>query len=105
MIKREDVPQFPEEAVREAVINAIVHADYSVSGSSIQVAIFSDRIEITNPGGLPFGQTLELALSGFSRMRNRMMGRIFRELNLIEKLGSGLLRITEAYKKLRALKP
>jgi ATP-dependent DNA helicase RecG len=104
-ITREDIPQFPEEAVREAVINAIIHADYSVQGSCIQIAVFSDRIEITNPGGLPFGQTIELALAGFSRMRNRMMGRIFRELKFIEKLGSGLLRIIDAYKLERAPKP
>jgi ATP-dependent DNA helicase RecG len=63
---REDIPQYPPEAVREAVINAIVHVDYSIKGSRIQIAIFSNRIEITNPGGLPYGQTMVLALSGVS---------------------------------------
>ncbi|MCS5707926.1 hypothetical protein CC99x_003305 [Candidatus Berkiella cookevillensis] len=53
-------------------------------GSRIQVAVFSDLIEITNPGGLPYGQTMELALSGISRMRNRIIGRLFREIKLIE---------------------
>jgi len=96
--KREDVPQFPPAAVREVVINAIVHADYAMKGVAIQIAIFSDRIEFTNPGGLPFGQTIESALSGISRMRNRVIGRIFRELKLIEQLGSGLPRILEIYK-------
>jgi ATP-dependent DNA helicase RecG len=97
-IKREDVPQFPPEAVREVVINAIVHADYAMKGSTIQIAIFSDRIEFTNPGNLPFGQTIESAISGISRMRNRVIGRVFRELKLIERLGSGLPRILAIYK-------
>ena len=97
-IKREDIPQFPPEAVREVVINAIVHADYAMKGSAIQIAIFSDRIEFTNPGSLPFGQTIESAISGISRMRNRVIGRIFRELKLIERLGSGLPRILAIYK-------
>lgn len=97
-VKREDIPQFPPQAVREVVINAIVHADYAMKGVAIQIAIFSDRIEFTNPGGLPFGQTIESAISGISRMRNRVIGRIFRELKLIERLGSGLPRILEIYK-------
>jgi ATP-dependent DNA helicase RecG len=97
-VKREDVPQFPPQAVREIVINAIVHADYAMKGAAIQIAIFADRIEFTNPGGLPFGQTIESAMSGISRMRNRVIGRIFRELKLIERLGSGLPRILEIYK-------
>lgn len=102
---REDIPQYPPEAVREAVINAIVHADYAMKGSRIQLSIFSDRIEITNPGGLPYGQTIELALSGISRMRNRIMGRLFRETKLIERLGTGLKRIVNVYDKTKAKKP
>jgi ATP-dependent DNA helicase RecG len=60
--------------------------------------------EITNPGGLPFGQTMKKALSGYSRLRNHVMGRIFRELELIEQWGSGLRRIHELCKKM-GLKP
>lgn len=81
------------------------HADYAIKGSRIQVSIFSDRIEITNPGGLPYGQTIELALSGISRMRNRVMGRLFREIKLIERLGTGLKRIVNVYDKTQAKKP
>jgi ATP-dependent DNA helicase RecG len=90
---REDIPEYPPFAVREAVTNALLHTDYSMTGCHIQIAIFNDRIEFTNPGGLPFGQTLQKALSGFSRLRNRVLGRVFRELNLIEQWGSGLQRI------------
>jgi predicted HTH transcriptional regulator len=94
-VLRRDVPEFPPEAVREAVVNAIVHADYSITGASTRVAIFDDRIEITNPGLLPFGLTMEAALSGISRLRNRVIGRTFRELHLIEQWGSGISRMRE----------
>jgi len=103
-IKRLDVPQYPPEAIREMVINALVHADYSMRGSQVQVALFIDRIEITNPGGLPFGQTMEKALSGYSRLRNHVIGRVFRELKYIEQWGSGLQRIRDICKK-QGLKP
>ncbi|MCE5293503.1 MAG: putative DNA binding domain-containing protein [Chlamydiales bacterium] len=90
---REDIPEYPQFAVREAVINSILHADYSMKGCHIQIAIFEDRIEFTNPGGLPIGQTMQKALAGFSRLRNRVLGRVFREVKLIEQWGSGLQRI------------
>lgn len=96
-VERADDPQYPPVAIREAVINAIVHADYAMKGARIQIAIFSDRIEITNPGGLPYGQTIDQALSGISRMRNRVIGRLFRELKLIERLGTGIRRIIGCY--------
>lgn len=98
--EREDIPQYPPKAIREAFINAVVHADYAQKGSRIQVSIFSDRIEITNPGSLPYGQTMELALSGISRMRNRILGRLFREVKLIEQLGTGLKKIVNVYEKI-----
>lgn len=81
---REDIPEYPITALREALINALVHSDYSVKGVYITIAIFDDRIEFTNPGGLPFGLTLEQALSGSSKVRNRVIGKVFRELKLIE---------------------
>jgi len=102
---REDIPQYPPQAIREAVINAIVHADYSIPGSGIQIAIFANRIEITNPGCLPYGQTLELALSGVSIVRNRVIARLFREIKLIERLGTGLKRIISIYDKMNAHPP
>ena len=95
-IKSREIPEYPSEAVREAIINAIVHADYSISGMDIKVAVFDNRIEITNPGLLPFGLTLDAALSGVSKLRNRVIGRIFRELKLIEQWGSGIGRMIAA---------
>lgn len=93
--RREDIPEYPPAAVREAVINSILHADYSTRRSPIQIAIFDDRLEITNPGPLPFGLSLEIALSGVSQLRNKVLGRVFRELQLIEQWGSGLNRIID----------
>lgn len=95
-LRNREVPEYPVEAVREAVINAIVHADYSIAGAGTRIAIFDGRIEITNPGLLPFGLTLEAALSGVSRLRNRVIGRTFRELGLIEQWGSGIGRMMAA---------
>jgi len=95
-LRRRDLPEYPVEAVREAIINAIVHADYSIGGAGTKIAVFDDRIEITNPGLLPFGLTLEAALAGVSRLRNRVIGRVFRELGLIEQWGSGLGRMRAA---------
>ena len=92
-IRRKERSEYPSTAVREAVINAVVHADYSISGTGTKLAIFDDRIEITNPGLLPFGLTIEAALSGVSRLRNRVIGRTFRELGLIEQWGSGIGRM------------
>ncbi len=103
--QRVDIPQYPPEVVREAVINALVHADYSVKGANIQIAIFDDRIEITNPGALPFGLSLEKALSGISQLRNRVIGQTFRELGLIERWGSGLTRMIDICQEIGIKKP
>jgi ATP-dependent DNA helicase RecG len=88
--------EFPPSALREAVINALVHADYAQRGAPLRVAIFSDRIEIDNPGGLPPGLTIEDIRRGVSKLRNRVIGRVFHELGLIEQWGSGIQRMISA---------
>jgi ATP-dependent DNA helicase RecG len=95
-IFRKDIPEYCPVAVREALINALVHADYSFSGSHIQIAIFNNRLEIQNPGMLPFGFTLDDFKMGVSRIRNRVIARVFHELKLMEQWGSGYRRIMEA---------
>jgi len=95
-VHRKEIPEYPPPAIREAIINAIVHADYSVGGMNINVAVYDNRIEINNPGLLPFGLTLEAALAGTSKLRNRVIGRVFRELKLIEQWGSGMGRMIAA---------
>jgi len=78
------------------VINAIVHADYAQRGAPIRVAVYADRLEIENPGLLPFGLAIEEIQKGISRLRNRVIGRVFHALGLIEQWGSGIQRILGA---------
>lgn len=92
-LRRRDVWNIPLEAVREGLTNAVVHADYSQTGAPIRVAIFDDRIEIENPGLLPGGLTISDVRDGVSKLRNRVIGRVFKELNLIEQWGSGYQRM------------
>ena len=96
---RKNIAEYPPVVVKEAATNALIHTDYSAAGSQIQVAIFDDRIEITNPGALPFGLNLQDALQGVSQLRNRVIGRCFRELELIELWGSGLKRMISQCQK------
>ena len=94
--RRLEVPEYPPVAVREAIQNAVVHADYSQRGAPIRIAVFDDRLEVENPGILVPGLTLGDLLGGVSKLRNRVIGRVFRELGLIEQWGSGVTRIREA---------
>ena len=89
----------PPIAVREALVNAVVHTDYSQLGAPIRVAIFDDRLEIENPGLLPFGITLDDLPRGVSKLRNRVIGRVFHELGLVEQWGSGIQRMISACKE------
>ncbi|MFZ4100106.1 MAG: ATP-binding protein [Chlamydiia bacterium] len=93
---RKDVTEYPGIALREVLINALAHCDYSVIGSGIQIAIFNDRLEIQNPGMLPFGFTMEDFKAGASRVRNRVIARVFNQLKLMEVWGSGYRRIVQA---------
>jgi ATP-dependent DNA helicase RecG len=95
-VKRTDLWTYPVVAVREAIMNAIVHADYAQRGAPIRAALFDDRLEIENPGLLPFGLTIEDIRKGISKLRNRVIGRVFQELGLIEHWGSGIQRMTAA---------
>jgi len=104
-LMRKNIAEYPPIVVKEAVTNALIHTDYSAAGSHIQIAIFDDRIEITNPGALPFGLNLQDALQGVSQLRNRVIGRCFRELDLIELWGSGLRRMIGQCQKLGIVVP
>ena len=94
--RHEEKWNVPLLAVREAIINAVVHADYSQSGSPIRVAFYDDRLEIENPGLLPLGLTINDIIQGISKLRNRVIGRVFKELGLIEQWGSGIQRMLAA---------
>jgi ATP-dependent DNA helicase RecG len=86
----------PEAALREAMVNAVVHADYRQRGAPLRVAVYSDRVEIENPGQLLPGLTVADLYAGTSRLRNRMIGRVFAARGYIEQWGSGVKRMVEA---------
>lgn len=87
--KRVDTYEYPKEALRESIINALVHRDYSNSGTLVQVAVFSNRIQISNPGTLPPGMSIEdLRTSHFSR--NEVIANAMRSLDYIEEFGQGI---------------
>ena len=100
---REEVLELPEPALREAVVNAIAHRDY-FSTAHIQVNIFSDRVEITNPGGLPADLSLK-EIIGRSIPRNPLLFGLMQRMDLVEEVGSGLLRINKALKEYNMAEP
>ena len=97
---RRDIPEYPEEAVREAVVNALAHRDYSpfVRGSYVQIRLFADRLEIRSPGGL-YGNVTEDTLEHVQSTRNRVLMRIMEDLHLVENRGSGIHTMIEAMRK------
>ena len=92
-MRREDVWSIPLAMLREAIVNALVHADYAQRGTPIRIAFFDDRIDIESPGYLLPGMTVADMQSGVSRIRNPVIARVFRELQLVEQWGSGVRRI------------
>ena len=95
-VRRTDHWSLPPVALREAVINAVVHADYAQRGAPLRVSIFDDRVEVESPGLLPPGLTVDDLRRGVSKLRNRVIGRVFQELGLIEQWGSGIQRMSAA---------
>lgn len=96
-IYREDRWQYPLTAVREAVINAIIHRDYALQGKDIKVAIFDDMLEITSPGTAPPSIDLSADLPvGQSEIRNFVLAPIFKRLGLIEQWGTGFKKIKKS---------
>lgn len=96
-LRRVDRRDYPLEAVREALLNAFVHRDYSLPDSNL-ASIFSDRMEILSIGGLvPWFDSNDFAL-GVSALRNRKLANVFYRLGLIEAYGTGLLKINASYK-------
>lgn len=94
--KREERLELPEDALREALLNALSHRDY-FSNASILLEIFSDRVEITNPGGLVKGITKK-DLGKKSLSRNNLLFGLLQRMGLVEKVGSGIIRMKKAMK-------
>ena len=104
-VRRKDVWSIPLGILREAVINALVHADYSQRGAPIRIVFLDDRIEIDNPGLFLPGLTLEDIKQGTSKIRNTVIARVFRELHFIEQWGTGVRRIFSEAKALGLPEP
>ena len=97
-IERKKVDLVPEIAYREAIANALIYRDWSIN-SHIRISLFSDKIEIKSPGGLPRGITAEEYMKGdISCLRNPILGNVFFRLHYIEMFGTGVRRILLAYK-------
>ena len=98
-MKRIEKSDYPLRAIREAIVNAIIHRDYQIAGSEIHIDMFDNRLEITSPGGMIDGSFIQnLDITKVSSMRrNRVLSDIFNRLHLMERRGSGLTRIIESY--------
>ena len=93
---RTDTRDYPEDALREAMLNSIVHRDYSYSASTL-VSVYSDRIEFVSIGGLVEGVTVDDIMLGLSVCRNPKLAAVFYRLDLIEAYGTGMQKIMKAY--------
>ena len=93
---RIDTRDYPEDALREALLNSLVHRDYSFRASTI-VSVYADRIEFVSVGGLPSGIALDDIMLGLSVCRNPKLAAIFYRLQLIEAYGTGMPKIMNAY--------
>lgn len=93
---RIDKRDYPEEALREALLNSIVHRDYSYSAGTL-ISVYDDRVEFVSVGGLPTGIALEDIMLGLSVCRNPKLAAIFYRLKLIEAYGTGIPKIINAY--------
>jgi len=90
---RTDTYEIPKVALREALINALIHRDYIRKGRDIKVGVYDDIVNIVSPGSFPNTITAEDIENGRSEARNRVIANIFKELGLIEQWGSGINRI------------
>ena len=102
---REELPDYPERAVTEAIANAIIHRDYMQMGSEIHIDMYDDRLEIYSPGGMLDGKLIQQLnpLTVPSKRRNPLLADFFNRLGLMERRGSGMKKIMDAYKQYQRL--
>lgn len=102
---REELPDYPERAVAEAIANAIIHRDYMQMGSEIHIDMYDDRLEIYSPGGMVDGRLIQQLnpLTVPSKRRNPLLADFFNRLGLMERRGSGMKKIVDSYRKFERL--
>lgn len=98
---REELPDYPERAVTEAIANAIIHRDYMQMGSEIHIDMYDDRLEIYSPGGMMDGRLIQQLnpLTVPSKRRNPLLADFFSRLGLMERRGSGMKKIINTYRR------
>lgn len=98
---REELPDYPERAVTEAIANAIIHRDYMQMGSEIHIDMYDDRLEIYSPGGMVDGRLIQQLnpLTVPSKRRNPLLADFFSGLGLMERRGSGMKKIINTYRR------
>jgi predicted HTH transcriptional regulator len=102
--KRAEIYEYPESAIREAVANAVIHRDYRITQTYTQIAIFDDRIEISNPGNLPPGVTVE-NIKDAQMSRNETIAARLKDLGYLEEYGRGFDIIFEKMQEYGLLHP
>ncbi len=97
----EELPDYPERAVTEAIANAIIHRDYMQMGSEVHIDMYDDRLEIYSPGGMMDGRLIQELnpMTVPSKRRNPLLADFFSRLGLMERRGSGMKKIINAYKQ------
>lgn len=103
-LERIDTKDYPEYALRESLLNAVIHRDYNFTGS-ILISLFDDHFEITSLGGLVKGISIEDLYNGVSESRNPNLANIFYRLKYVESFGTGIGRIIESYKEYEDKEP
>ena len=103
-LRREEILEIPEIAIREAVINSVCHRNYFEKGAHVMVEVFDNRVEISNPGSLPHGMTLE-DFGKRSLTRNPTIASLLHRIRYIEKMGTGINRMKEACREIGIPEP
>ncbi len=98
-LRREEIPEIPEIALREAIVNAVCHRDYFQQGANVMIEVFDNRVDITNPGGLP-GNLKPEEFGTRSVLRNPILASLLLRIDYIEKMGTGINRIKNAVSSL-----
>lgn len=90
--RRVDVPAYPEDVVREVVVNAVVHRDYLLTSTDIELSVYADRLEVISPGRLPNGITVDAMRDGARAARNQLLKDVMRDYDYMEHMGMGVPR-------------
>lgn len=90
--RREERWSYPEEAIREAIVNALVHRDYLLSSTTVELSIYEDRLEVISPGRLPNGITPQRMITGCRSARNQLLKDVMKDYGYLEHMGMGVPR-------------